>query len=170
MPNDEAEADRLDLLHHIWRLTAGGALYKSPLKSPQRILDLGTGTGICTWSVTLCLNIGINSCPGAIEVGDEFPQATVIGTDLSPIQPGKRWSRIGLRCTDFIPPGWVPPNVRFYVEDFDDQWTFRDDEKFDFIHARNVAGATTSFPRLYEQALNHLSPGAWFEYQDYNAW
>lgn len=49
MPNDEAEQDRLDLLHHIWRLVMGGALYRSPVREPQNILDLGTGTGI--WPV-----------------------------------------------------------------------------------------------------------------------
>jgi hypothetical protein len=33
-------------------------------------------------------------------MGDEFPDAQIIGTDLSPIQPSH-----------------VPPNVRFFVED-----------------------------------------------------
>jgi cyclopropane fatty-acyl-phospholipid synthase-like methyltransferase len=50
----------------------GGKLYVAPLDETktQRILDIGTGTGI--W---------------AIEMADQFPQAEVIGTDLSPIQP-----------------------------------------------------------------------------------
>jgi hypothetical protein len=47
------------------------------------VLDIATGTG--TW---------------AIEMGDKYPEAEIIGTDLSPIQP------------DF-----VPPNVRFFIED-----------------------------------------------------
>ncbi|EFW18774.1 hypothetical protein D8B26_005584 [Coccidioides posadasii str. Silveira] len=71
LPNDEKEQDRLDLLHHIFRMTLGGELYRAPLPSnPQRILDFGTGTGI--W---------------AIDIADEFPSSEVIGTDLSPIQP-----------------------------------------------------------------------------------
>lgn len=49
----------------------GGELTRANLESPQRILDVGTGTGI--W---------------AIEMADLFPAAEVFGIDLSPIQPG----------------------------------------------------------------------------------
>lgn len=63
--------DRLDLQHHAFRLTLDGKLYRAPIaKDVQRVLDVGTGTGI--W---------------AIEFADEHPSAHVIGTDLSPIQP-----------------------------------------------------------------------------------
>ncbi|CRG85398.1 hypothetical protein PISL3812_02471 [Talaromyces islandicus] len=73
-PNDEAEQQRLDMVHHIFLLILGGKLTRAPIpESPQRILDIGTGTGI--W---------------AIDIADEFPSAEVIGNDLSPIQP--RWT------------------------------------------------------------------------------
>lgn len=81
LPNDETEQDRMDLLHHIWRTMQRGELLQKKPVTPQRILDVGTGTGL--W---------------AIDIADEYPEALVIGTDLSPIQPG-----------------WVPPNCRFYV-------------------------------------------------------
>lgn len=72
LPNDEQEQERLNLLHHIFRMLLGGGLFRSPISSkPQRILDFGTGTGI--W---------------AVDIADEFPSAEVIGTDLSAIQPG----------------------------------------------------------------------------------
>lgn len=45
-PNDEQEQGRLDLLHHVQSMVLGGELYKSPIQDPQRILDIGTGTGI----------------------------------------------------------------------------------------------------------------------------
>lgn len=46
-------------------------LHLAPLdKKIQKFLDIGTGTGI--W---------------AIDFADEYPSATVIGTDISPIQP-----------------------------------------------------------------------------------
>jgi trans-aconitate methyltransferase len=49
-----------------------GELYRAPLpRTMQRVLDVGTGTGI--W---------------AMEFADEFPSALVIANDLSPIQPG----------------------------------------------------------------------------------
>ena len=51
-------------------MTAGEKLFLAPVKDPQRILDIGTGTGI--W---------------AIEIAEEFPKAVVIGNDLSAIQP-----------------------------------------------------------------------------------
>lgn len=37
----------MDLVHHIYRLLLGGRLHLAPIKpNPQRVLDLGTGTGI----------------------------------------------------------------------------------------------------------------------------
>lgn len=64
------ELDRMDFEHHIFSLLLEGELHLAPLKSPQNILDLGTGTGI--W---------------AVEIADKFPSASVTGTDLSPVQP-----------------------------------------------------------------------------------
>ena len=69
-PNRQAELDRLDLKHHIMMLLSDGHLHLAPLVSPEKVLDIGTGTGI--W---------------AIQMGDRYPESTVIGTDLSPVQP-----------------------------------------------------------------------------------
>ncbi|KAI7133849.1 hypothetical protein D0869_10785 [Hortaea werneckii] len=69
-PNDEREADRLDLQHHIFRLTFGNRLFFSPLQNPKHSLDVGTGTGI--W---------------AEEFAEDFPYCQVTGIDLSPGQP-----------------------------------------------------------------------------------
>lgn len=47
LPNDDEEQDRLDLLHHIFLLMLDGKLYDAPMAHPpQRVLDIGTGTGI----------------------------------------------------------------------------------------------------------------------------
>ncbi|EWC48813.1 hypothetical protein DRE_00118 [Drechslerella stenobrocha 248] len=70
LPNDDQESDRLDLSHHLMTLALNGRLHASPLENPQKILDIGTGTGI--W---------------AIEMADAYPSAHVIGNDLSAIQP-----------------------------------------------------------------------------------
>ncbi|KAF9871894.1 TAM domain methyltransferase [Colletotrichum karsti] len=71
-PNDEREAERLDLQHHMWMLTLRGKLCLCPKgdEPAKRVLDCGTGTGI--W---------------AMEYADAHPEAKVIGVDLSPMQP-----------------------------------------------------------------------------------
>lgn len=45
LPNDDREQERLDYMHHVFRLTLDGELHYSKLDNPQRILDIGTGTG-----------------------------------------------------------------------------------------------------------------------------
>lgn len=69
-PNDEIEQERLDLQHHLFVMTMDNKLHLAPLTNPQNVLDIATGTGI--W---------------AIEFAQQYPTATVLGTDLSPIQP-----------------------------------------------------------------------------------
>ncbi|KAI8650637.1 hypothetical protein NCS57_01398100 [Fusarium keratoplasticum] len=129
MPNDEEEQDRMDLLHHIYNLALGGELHRSPVKDPQRVLDLGTGTGV--W---------------AMDFADENPGAEVIGTDLSPIQPG-----------------WTPPNCVFEVDDFEAEWPYS--RPFDFIHGRELEGCIADDDKLFAQAFKHLNPSGYFELQ-----
>ena len=51
-PNDEQEMNRLLLLHDIMTRLIGG-LYMAPVDKAKtkRILDIGTGTGVCKSSV-----------------------------------------------------------------------------------------------------------------------
>ncbi|KAE8383229.1 S-adenosyl-L-methionine-dependent methyltransferase [Aspergillus bertholletiae] len=60
----------MDLLHHIYSLLLDGEIHIAPINNPQRVLDLGTGTGI--W---------------AVDFADQYASSEVIGNDLSPIQP-----------------------------------------------------------------------------------
>ncbi|KAF8464230.1 UMTA methyltransferase family protein [Kalaharituber pfeilii] len=132
MPNDEMEQERLDLYHHIFLTILGGMLYTAPLDRPQRVLDVGTGTGI--W---------------AIDFADEQPQAEVIATDISPIQPN-----------------WVPPNVKFEVVDMEDTWTYPKNF-FDYIHIRTLSGAFKNWDAILRKSYEHLVPGGYLEFQDY---
>ncbi|KAK4453394.1 S-adenosyl-L-methionine-dependent methyltransferase [Podospora aff. communis PSN243] len=126
-PNDDSEQQREDMKHAMVKMLCGDKLYFAPIGSrPQEILDIGTGTGI--W---------------AIEMGDLFESATVLGVDLSPIQPE-----------------WVPPNVRFMVDDV--EW-LHPRNHFDYIHSRHTVMAIKDWPRLMRRSLEHLKPGGWFE-------
>ncbi|KAL9128176.1 MAG: hypothetical protein Q9175_007584, partial [Cornicularia normoerica] len=102
-----------------------------------KILDVGTGTGI--W---------------AIEMGDDYPDAEIIGTDLSATQPS--WYRT---CK-------VPANVKFEIDDAEEPWTFR--EGFDFVHVRYLAAAIEDWPKLMRQTFQHTKPGGWAEFQDFD--
>ncbi|PUU77958.1 S-adenosyl-L-methionine-dependent methyltransferase [Tuber borchii] len=127
-PNDENQNNQLDIFHHVYLLLLGGDLYVAPIEQPKRILDVGTGTGI--W---------------AMDMADKFPDAEVIGTDLSPIQPE-----------------WVPPNVHFEIDDAESPWTYPENF-FDFIHVRCLFGAISDWPALLKRCYNHLAPGGWIE-------
>lgn len=46
-PNDEIENNKLDIAHHLYLLTLNNKLFLAPIgDNPQKVLDVGTGTGI----------------------------------------------------------------------------------------------------------------------------
>ncbi|EOD51955.1 Methyltransferase type 11 [Neofusicoccum parvum] len=70
LPDDEREPERLDFWGHTFVQTLGGALYAAPLRDPELVLDIGTGTGI--W---------------ALDFADTHPDAQVLAFDVKPVQP-----------------------------------------------------------------------------------
>ena len=83
-------------------------------------------------------------------MGDEYPDAEEItGIDLSPIQPS-----------------WVPPNVKFIVDDAETEWVDRENS-LDYIHLRHMALTIKDMPHLLQQAYRCLKPGGWIELQDF---
>lgn len=116
---------------HWYKLILMGNLHLAPLpEKPQHILDLGTGAG--SW---------------CIEMGDKYPSASVIGTDLSKIQPNL-----------------IPPNVQFEIDDWDDDWTYT--QKFDLVHNRFNSTAVSNWPSLARKSFEALKPGGWVEFSD----
>ncbi|OHF02529.1 hypothetical protein CORC01_02224 [Colletotrichum orchidophilum] len=114
--------------------TIGDRLFLAPIDAAKthRILDVGTGTGI--W---------------AIEMGDLFPNAEILGNDLSAIQPP-----------------WVPPNVKFEIDDVESEWIGHN--KYDFIFSRYMAGALADWPTYMRRVYENLNPGGWAEFQDWD--
>ncbi|KAF4875852.1 Secondary metabolism regulator LAE1 [Colletotrichum siamense] len=135
-PNDEVELDRLDFNHTliVKLISYGEKLFLAPVpqEKTHRILDIGTGTGI--W---------------AVEAAEIFPNAEILGNDLSAIQPA-----------------WCPPNVKFEIDDVESPWLY--EHKFDFIFCRYMCAAIGDWPLLMKRAYKNLNPGGWVEFQDYN--
>ncbi|KAK0751341.1 S-adenosyl-L-methionine-dependent methyltransferase [Schizothecium vesticola] len=69
-PNDEEMSEGMDYFHHALQMALDDKLFLAPLDNPQRVLDVGAGTGMWT-----------------IDFADSFPSASVTGIDLSPMQP-----------------------------------------------------------------------------------
>ena len=82
-------------------------------------------------------------------MGDKYPSAELLGNDLSPIQPS-----------------FVPPNVKFEIDDAEAEWVYS--QKFDFIHCRYMIGSIRDWPRLVQQAYTFTKPGGWVEFTDYD--
>lgn len=59
----------------------------------------------------------------------------------------------------------MPPNCIFEIDDFELDWNFS--RPFDYIHARSIEGSVKDFRRLFRQAYNNLTPGGWFEVQEF---
>ncbi|KAI9741900.1 MAG: hypothetical protein M1834_000289 [Cirrosporium novae-zelandiae] len=57
---------------------------------------------------------------------------------------------------------FVPPNVKFEVDDVCAEWTFAPNF-FNYIHVRAMYGSVADWPAFYQEALTHLKPGGWFE-------
>ena len=71
-------------------------------------------------------------------VGDLFPGANILGVDLSPIQPD-----------------WVPPGVKFMVDDVESSWV-RPMDYYDYIHGRHTVMAIKDWPRLMSRVFEYV--------------
>lgn len=133
-PNDPAEQDRLDLQHKIFKILHDGGLHRAPVQNPKQVLDVACGTGI--W---------------AIQYAWDHPDANVIGTDLSLIQPVNG-----------------PPNCSFVKEDSEkDPWVpGAFPANFDFIYLRLVNAAFNDHLAVMKKCFDNMEPGGWIEYND----
>lgn len=94
------------------------------------------------------LDIGCGTGIWAIDFADAHPSAEVTGTDISVIQPE-----------------WVPPNLKFEIEDCTQPWTYAPDG-FDYVHMRYLFGAISDWDSLIGEAFKVCRPGGWVEITD----
>ncbi|KAF4777492.1 hypothetical protein HER10_EVM0002621 [Colletotrichum scovillei] len=90
------------------------------------------------------LDIGTGTGLWAIDFGDEHPEAEVLGIDLTP-----------------VPTAFVPPNVKFEVDDAEEPWTFS--QPFDYIHIRGMTSSIGDWKKFFQKTFNNLKPGGYVE-------
>ncbi|KAK1621594.1 methyltransferase domain-containing protein [Colletotrichum phormii] len=93
------------------------------------------------------LDAGTGTGIWAMDFADDHQETLITGVDLSPIQPP-----------------FVPPNVTFYIDDLEDDWTYS--YKFDFVFGRMLTGSIADWPRFIRQSYENLAPGGWIELSD----
>ncbi|KAF4811474.1 putative methyltransferase tdiE [Colletotrichum siamense] len=134
IPNDDKELDRQDLEHHLWLLTLDDRLGLAPPCQPNA-------------NVGRVLDVGTGTGIWAMNYGEEHPQVRVYGNDLSPVQPDH-----------------TPPNVRFEVDDVEDEWTFS--RPFDYIHSRVMTSSISDWSLYLRRCFDNLEPGGYLELQE----
>ena len=82
-------------------------------------------------------------------MGDEFPDAEIQATDLSPIQPLQ-----------------VPANVHFFIDDASEEDWALPPAYFDYIHTRVLFGCFTDFRDIVKKGFYYTKPGGYMESQE----
>ncbi|KAK0611708.1 S-adenosyl-L-methionine-dependent methyltransferase [Immersiella caudata] len=94
------------------------------------------------------LDIGTGTGIWSMAMGEQFPNLEA-RYDLSAIQPP-----------------WVPPNVKFIVDDVEAPWVSQ--PPFDFIFCRYMTACISNWPLLVERIYENVAQGGWAEFQDFD--
>ena len=113
--------------------------FHAPVKHPKRVLDIGCGTGSMT-----------------IQLAQRFPEAQVIGLDISPVPPMHN----------------KPTNVQYIQGDIRElaknaEWAAAfDPEGFGYIFSRFLLFGVPDWPAHIANIASLLAPGGWVELQE----
>ncbi|XDG07764.1 hypothetical protein ABKA04_007379 [Annulohypoxylon sp. FPYF3050] len=144
VPNDEQQLQSQDITHHYLK----GFRYWNWHRDMVNVCDLSKSFSpylikLKEYFVNLP-EIHTHQTYNSV-FAEVYPNAEVIGTDLSPTQPL-----------------WVPPNVKFELDDCTQPWTWSENS-FDFVHIRYLFGAIADWDELLRQAYRVTRPGGWVQ-------
>lgn len=149
-------------LQHAMCMELHGKLHYVPVKSPQRVLDLGTGNGSWAIEYGMYMTSGMSVSPflwsraspclvsDSTCAAERHARTTTLGIDLSWLSP----CRV------------VPDNCSFDIANGEDPWDFLDSQKLDLVFIRFL-GWLTDFQRIFSLAYENLQPGAWIEVHEW---
>ncbi|KAK0381582.1 hypothetical protein CLIM01_01058 [Colletotrichum limetticola] len=130
-PNDARESDRLDQQHEIFIYTLDGKLGLAPPCKPDS-------------KVGRVLDVGTGTGVWAVDFGDLHPESEILGIDLSAPQQE-----------------FVPPNVRFEIDDIEEEWTYS--EPFNYIHSRFMNASIANWKEYLKKCYDNIAPGGYLE-------
>ncbi|KAL8782672.1 MAG: hypothetical protein Q9195_009602 [Heterodermia aff. obscurata] len=134
--NDAAEFARLEDQADAHTEFMSQKIIHAPLHHPQKILEVGCGTG--------------NVCR---QLAQQFPSATILGVDITPVPPFPN----------------TPPNISYITGDI--RQVAASDQRLkngalDYIFGRLLLGGMTSWPTYIRQMTALLREGGYLEMQE----
>ncbi|HUY78102.1 MAG TPA: methyltransferase domain-containing protein [Ktedonobacterales bacterium] len=140
LPSDDQEINRLDFQHFMLRYTLRGN-YAAPIQQPHSILDVGAGTG--RW---------------AMEMASLFPNANVVGVDVTPPPADRANASLGAGLDI------RPENYAFVQGNILEGLPFAD-QSFDYVHQRLLLFAIpeTAWPKVVAELARVTRVGGWIE-------
>ncbi|KAI8165145.1 Secondary metabolism regulator LAE1 [Colletotrichum sp. SAR 10_86] len=80
----------------------------------------------------------------------------------------KENERLGSPFVTITSSASVPPNVKFEIDDLDEEWNWS--QPFDYIHSRFMNGSISNWKTFAKKIFNNLTPGGYVELVELDLW